>query len=195
MTDPNRLSFAAFARLVEVTPGRISQAVKEGKLTVETDEQGIRYLDGERALREWRLNTDQAKAVGPRVRDARRRAAANGGGSEDDPDLPTLHDSRVKLEYFKAAAAEVSYRKEIGELVEAARVRREAFESARALREAILSVPDRLASELAAETDPNRVHARITEELAIALTAVADRADDLEDEAPADGEEAEEESA
>ncbi len=181
-SETNRLTFKQAADLLGVDPSRVSQMVKEGKLTVLTDDAGVRYLDGLTVQREYRENTDHAKAIGPRVRDGKLAAVgdtspatAPAEGEGEEFTVPKLNDSKARLEYFKAQTAEVEYRKKVGELVEVETVRREAFESARALREAILSVPDRLAAELTAETDPNRVHSRLTEELTIALEAVAAR--------------------
>lgn len=54
----------------------------------------------------------------------------------------------------------------------AADVGRQAFEDGRALRAAVMGVPDRVAPILAAEADPHRVHALLTAELALALQAL-----------------------
>jgi hypothetical protein len=51
--------------------------------------------------------------------------------------------------------------------------KREAFESARLLREAMLNLPARLAPELAVESDPQRVFARLDTEIRSALEAIA----------------------
>lgn len=83
--------------------------------------------------------------------------------------VPSLAASKARLEHYKALDREADYRKKIGELVDAGAVEREAFERGRALREAIMALPDRLMAELAAETDQHRVHFRLTEELIRAL--------------------------
>jgi len=60
-----------------------------------------------------------------------------------------------------------------GELIEVAKVRRFSFEVSRTARDRILNVPDRLADELAATTDPRLVHLRLSAELREALTALS----------------------
>jgi hypothetical protein len=50
-----------------------------------------------------------------------------------------------------------------------------AADTARKTRDALLAVPDRIAALLAAETDPARVHAVLSNELKQALHGIADR--------------------
>lgn len=61
-----------------------------------------------------------------------------------------------------------------GRVVDVAAAKREAFESARIIREILLNLPIRLAAELAAETDPAKVFARLDDEIRQALGDVAD---------------------
>jgi hypothetical protein len=60
-----------------------------------------------------------------------------------------------------------------GRLVPVATVAKEAFEAERTIREAILNLPARLSGELAAETDPKRVHALLDAALRECLTSTA----------------------
>ena len=50
----------------------------------------------------------------------------------------------------------------------------EAFKMARLTRDAMLAIPDRLAAEIAAETDTFKVHTRITEEIRKALESLGE---------------------
>ncbi len=72
---------------------------------------------------------------------------------------------RSKREEFAAKSAEMDYLAKIGVLVPAAGVRKAAFDTARALRDKLLGIPDRVAPLLAAERDPVRVHAALTSEI------------------------------
>jgi hypothetical protein len=58
-------------------------------------------------------------------------------------------------------------------LVEVSRASKEAFESARIIREAMLNLPARLAGELAAETDATAVHLRLDAAIREALGAAS----------------------
>jgi hypothetical protein len=62
-----------------------------------------------------------------------------------------------------------------GRIVDVNAAKREAFESARIIREILLNLPIRLAAELAAETDPAKVFARLDDEIRQALGDAADR--------------------
>jgi hypothetical protein len=140
----------------------VSQRVKDGTLKPLTDpETGRRYLDLEAADLAWDQCTDPSKAM----------------AADADPETRTNHQlaygiARAKREHFKALQEEASYLVRMGELVQAADVERQAFEDGRALRAAVLGVPDRIAPQLAAETDANRIHAVLTAELALALQAL-----------------------
>ena len=84
----------------------------------------------------------------------------------------SLHDfakEQAKKEYYKAEIARLEYEEKIGKLVEVEKVEKEAFRIGRLVRDAVLSVPDRLAGLLAAETDQHKVHTMIMRELSRAL--------------------------
>jgi hypothetical protein len=82
---------------------------------------------------------------------------------------------RSKREEFNAKSAEMDYLAKIGVLVPAATVRKIVFDAARALRDSMLSIPDRTSPLLAAERDPVRVHAIETAELTRTLNGFTGR--------------------
>jgi hypothetical protein len=55
------------------------------------------------------------------------------------------------------------------QLVETSRVQREAFTTARAVRDALGNIPDRVSNQLAAESDPLIIHKTLTDEIRKAL--------------------------
>ena len=59
-----------------------------------------------------------------------------------------LNQARTISEIFNAKIKEVTYKKEIGELVPVKQVEKEAFEAARMVRDSFLSLPDRVSSVL-----------------------------------------------
>lgn len=61
-----------------------------------------------------------------------------------------------------------------GRLVPIDRVRREAFDGARTIRDALLNIPDRLSGELAAETDPAVVWRKLDAAIRQGLSSAAD---------------------
>ena len=80
--------------------------------------------------------------------------------------------SRQVKELYDAKMAKLEYEKAVGLVVETSVVRREYFRLARIVRDAIMSIPDRLAGELAAEHDQIRIHAILSKELSQALAAL-----------------------
>jgi phage terminase Nu1 subunit (DNA packaging protein) len=80
---------------------------------------------------------------------------------------------RARLDRARRQRAELDAAVRRGELVESASVAAAAFSLARGVRDAILSVPSRLASILAAESNAARVEARMTDELRAALAMLA----------------------
>ena len=72
---------------------------------------------------------------------------------------PELTEQRTRVARTKADRDELRLRREIGELVDADGVRRALADIGTAARDAWLSLPDRLAATVAAETDTSRAHA------------------------------------
>lgn len=90
-----------------------------------------------------------------------------------DSDIPPLDQSRQMRAWYEAKLAELEYKKKASELVDAQEVREKSFSLGRQLRDAILQVPDRISSQLAAESNPTRVHQLLMDELTIALRALS----------------------
>lgn len=81
----------------------------------------------------------------------------------------TLADAKVLKEYWLGKKAELDYKKMSGEVIENREVERQAFETARAVRDAIMAIPVRLSSILAAQSDAHAVKSILTAELTSAL--------------------------
>lgn len=94
------------------------------------------------------------------------------------PKNPTIAQSREFKEAYGARIEKLNHDKAAGLLVEVAKVKRDAFKLARSVRDAMLNIPDRLAAELAAQTDATRIHQRLTEEIRQALVELAGAGDD-----------------
>jgi hypothetical protein len=88
--------------------------------------------------------------------------------------IPDLNDSRARREHYLAEKARLEALRGRDELVPSDQVKAEAFACARAVRDALLSLADRLAPMLAATTDARECHRLLTEEHRIALRGLAD---------------------
>jgi phage terminase Nu1 subunit (DNA packaging protein) len=151
-----RVSLRAFATSVGVSHTAVQKAVDSGRLKRSiAREDGRPYIaDPELAMQEW--------------------AAGAGKLRTDKPAPPSLLEAQRRVAVERAHALKLSNRQKRGRLIDAGKARREAFECARAIRDSVLNVPDRLAAELAAERDAARVHARLDAELRKALESAAD---------------------
>lgn len=77
----------------------------------------------------------------------------------------TFNENRTDSEFFKAENLRLDYEQRIGELVTVRDVKDEAFKVGRIIREGMLALPERLAAQLAAETDPHTIHSVMTQEI------------------------------
>lgn len=115
--------------------------------------------------------------------DAGPTAPASGSDAPAPPLAPANADqadylaARAKREGFQAKTAELEYLKAIGELVPAGEAREVAFRRYRTLRDKMLNIPERVASVIAAERDPARVHKVLTDEIKRVLHELSETAD------------------
>lgn len=167
----------------------------------------LEWIDVELADRQWSENTDPAAAAkagktieappaaglgaGETLEELEAAAAgdlgdlgvAAGGDAPAAALAPTsstaadYQRARAQREQFAAEQARLDYLRQRGELVSAAEVREAAFKRYRGMRDQLLGIPDRLAAILAAERDPARVHAALSDELKRVLGDLSNDAD------------------
>ena len=155
-----------FSEIIGVSIDAVRMAVREGRITGVKDN-GVWKLDPEAAKREWECNTQKSPAT------VKNRQAMHTLGEHDDS-MSFAEAERLE-KVWKAKIAETKAKKEMGELVPAEKVGRDAFEIARKVRDAILMVPARVSHELAAEVDPHKVEVQLTKELNQALSELANK--------------------
>ena len=171
------ITVRAFARAIGVADTSVREAIEKGRLveSIRLNDKGWVEVNLEIGRREWTENRDPSATL----------AMGLNEDSGDQSDL-TPEESRIveknfsfasqraEREKWAAKMAQLSYEERAGTLVEAAKVRKEAFDFGRKIRDAMMNLPDRVAVELAAEQDANKIHARLMEEIRIALRVVAD---------------------
>jgi len=168
------VTFADFARHKGVSREAVSKAIRTGRLFASlVEENGQKTkLNLDLANREWVENTDTK----------RKKFEDIDQDQENVPALrqkmPPLNQSRLVLETYKARLAKLEYEEKVGKLIDADQVRESAFKLARQTRDGVLNIADRVAADLAAETDAFKVHARLTKEIREALRALALVADE-----------------
>ena len=86
--------------------------------------------------------------------------------------IPNINESRAKSEHFRAELARIDLEVKEEELVESSLVKRQAFTAARTVRDSLGNIPDRVANQFAAETDPVEIHRVLTDEIRKALESL-----------------------
>lgn len=110
--------------------------------------------------------------AGAEKRDAPAEPAAKAEGT-------AYHEHRARREEYDAELKRLELEKQRGRLVAVEDVERAAFDEGRLLRDNLLRIPDRIATTLAAEADPVKVHALLARELRSACDAIATGAFEL----------------
>lgn len=117
--------------------------------------------------------SSEALPLGEYSGDAPAGASAPGRGDADAGALQArdeslrgqLLESKLRQQLADTELRELDAAKRRGELVAVADVRQAGFRRYRSMRDKLLTIPDRLAAQLAAERDPVMVHAAIAREV------------------------------
>lgn len=172
-----------FAEAVNCSRQAVSKAIKQGRLDgalVDTGNVNPK-IDLAKALEIWGSTVRPSAAQIPAKpkKETPKLAAAQKEVRKQvtyvaEEDVPDFYTSRARKEHYNAEIAKITAATQMEELVSAADVRKESFAMARAVREALTNLADRLANELAGETDPARVHQLLTQEHRQCLMELAD---------------------
>ena len=148
------VTIAQLAEKLGVTRGRVSQIKKTGRLegTYRTEGRFV-FFDEDAAIAAWNGEIPQSTT----------RVASK------DLEIPSFNESRAKSEFFRAEMARLDLEEKEELLCEADKVKSAAFTLARSVRDALDNIPDRVANQFAAETDPVVIHQTLQEELRKAL--------------------------
>ena len=101
------------------------------------------------------------------------RRGKHGLGGREASDQNLYWDARTRREVAEASTAELKLEEMSGNLVKKELVERAAYETGRMLRDMMLSVPGKIADDLAAESDPRSIEMRIREELRKVLDEIS----------------------
>jgi len=86
----------------------------------------------------------------------------------------TFHEARTLTQRYKAALLKLELDEKTGRLADVEAINTEVFNKARAVRDTILNIPDRISPILAAESDPARVSQLLEIELTGALEELSE---------------------
>lgn len=156
----NTISAAQYATHRGVSKPAVLQAIREGRLKQSvTREEGQKAykIDPELADKEWAATTSLDRG------EHNNRMMLRDAGAEGD--AASFAASRAKREAYEAELARLKFEQQAGTLVDAESVKKEAFKTSRTIRDAMLNIPDRVASELSGLDDAFAIHRRLTEEI------------------------------
>jgi hypothetical protein len=169
----DQASLRAFARAVGVTDKAVRKAIAAGRLreSIGKDARGKPLVvDVALATAEWTRNAARLPRVtadhGPR-----RSAAPRADGG---PHATTLTEAQRQAALELARHRRLANDAKEGSQVSVTKVKREAFESMRLVRESMLNIPSRLSGELAADTDAAVVFRKLDAAIREALATTAD---------------------
>lgn len=166
------LTYRAYAKHRNVSPEAVSKAVKTGRITAGPDGK----IDAKKADKEWAENTDISKPRNSvtgnpkmiKIPDSDIESAADAlSGS-----IPSYMQSRAVREAYQARLAKLEYEIKKGKLVDSTKVSVAAFNAARAARDKILNLPDRLAPSLAMRS-VEEIHTILHSELRLLCDEIA----------------------
>jgi len=158
------LSLRAYAKHRGVSLAAVQKAIHSGRITPNAD--GL--IDSDRADAEWAAKTRPGqRRTRPAPPAAREPAEAAGAGGLD------YFRARAIRESYLARLAKIEFEEKTAKLVSRDEVQVAAFTRGRVVRDNLLNIADRLAATLAAESDVDKVHRLLSDEIRMALDALA----------------------
>lgn len=153
------------AELVSMRKGAKALGIALSTLQHHVARGNVRLIEGKVDVDVARIqlqrNADPDQAIKGRQNGG---AAGQGSVGADDRD-GGLWSAKERTERLRAELLELELAEKNGKLVDAETVRRTTANKARIARDALLSLPSRLAAELAAEADVGKVHDRLMVEI------------------------------
>ena len=151
------VSPATFAKVTGVSRQAVYKAIKDGRLDDALVDNGgkKKAMDLDKASKIW------VATMAPRQLDPVRVAEVIKTPEEE---VPELNVSRARKEFYDAELAKIKMDQQLKDLVPADVVQKESFAMARAVRESLANLADRLSNELAGETDASRIHQMLVQE-------------------------------
>lgn len=185
------LTQAEYAKRRGCSAAAVNTARKQRIKAAEVIRDGNVLIDAELADELWAKNSRRRRV--PTVTEpAPIRQRAKAGGDVAVAMVPTDRDLKAfimglpedqipddvneiirRKEHYNAERQRVQALKDRGEVVAADQVKAEAFALARAVRDGLMGIADRLAPLLAATTDARQVHQLLSDEIRVALRSLA----------------------
>ena len=167
------------AKNLNVSKHAVQKAIKEGRITAKKVN-GNWKINQAKARVEWLENTSpsaakksKSNAINTLTKSLDIIENLKAPASQKPEVKISINEAERRDKVAKAQLSELKLAEAMGELVRIDRVTKDAFECARATRNALLNIPARIGPELAAETDPFKVENLLTKALITALEQLA----------------------
>ena len=158
------ITMAELAKLKNVSRMAVSKKVKAGKLDGSiVNHNGKRLVNKEEAFRLWDL-----QAPPSRDKNIKKELKEEIDAKSID-EIPNYAESKAKREHFLAELARLDVEQKKKDLIPVTEIKKSSFEMGRAIREKLTNLADRLANQIAGETDAQIIHKLLTEEHRVAL--------------------------
>ena len=157
------ITFADLAKLKGVSRSAVSQRRQTGILKdAIVKVNGRELLNKDEAVRLWDQNSVPAPT--PITAQTKKELKKQVDGMSAD-EIPDFNISRAKKEFYTAELARIQVEQQKRELISAKEVEKKSFEMAVGIREAFLTLPDRVSNLFASETDPTAIDSVLRQEI------------------------------
>ena len=147
------ISMAELAKLKNVSRIAVSKKVKSGKLdSAVVNHNGRKLINKEEAFRLWDIQALPSKDT------TVRKQLKQKINAKTEDEIPAYGESKAKREYFLAELAKLDVEEKKEQLVSVDEIKKSSFAKARAMREALTNLADRLSHQLAGEDDATVIH-------------------------------------
>ena len=147
------ITMAELAMLKNVSRQAVSKKIKTGKLdSAIVNHNGKRMVNKEEAFRLWDIQALPSKDT-----TVRKQLKQEIDAKKED-EIPAYGESKAKREYFLAELAKLDVEEKKEQLVSVDEIKKSSFARARAMREALTNLADRLSHQLAGEDDATVIH-------------------------------------
>lgn len=154
----------------------VLNAINDGRISAPAVRRdGRRWIiDAALADQQWGDRTEPNAKGGPLPPAVPVQAPSSVSADQPVKGLPALAVSKAVRAAYDAKLTQLQYQRESEELISALDVKAQAFALARAVRDKLLGIADRLAPQLAATQDARVCHHLLSEEIRVALRGLAD---------------------
>ena len=161
------ITFADLAQLKNVSRSAVSQRKRSGVLDgAIVKHNGKTLLNKDLAMDLWDKNT--APVLNQLPVQTKKELKKQIDALPDDA-IPDFNTSRARKEHWQASLAQLQVQQQKKDLIPVTQIKKSSFEMGRAIRENLANLADRLASQVAGETDPQVIHKLLTQEHRAAL--------------------------